>query len=291
MADLKITQFRLPGYMTKVADWTKYRLTYAGGEAFRTEYLKQFTNRETVEDFALRKSMTPIPTFAKAALNDIRNSIYQPMIDIIRRDGSDAYHNAVAGKNSGIDRRGSSMNAFMGQKVLEELLIMGQVGIFIDAPAIPAMNTLADINDFRPFLYVYRVEDILSFACNDPEHPSEFKSLLLQDTVAQYDEMSGLPTEDVIRYRHLWIDELDGFVWSQFYDRDNNPIDRDGYPSGPIKLGIRRIPFVYMDIGQSLLIDVCEYQIAMLNLASSDVNYALLANFPFITESSPREHS
>ena len=96
--------------------------------------------------------------------------------------------------------------------------------------------------------------------------------------------MSGLPTEDVIRYRHLWIDELDGFVWSQFYDRDNNPIDRDGYPSGPIKLGIRRIPFVYMDIGQSLLIDVCEYQIAMLNLASSDVNYALLANFPFITE-------
>ena len=30
--------------------------------------------------------------------------------------------------------------------------------------------------------------------------------------------------------------------------------------------------------------DVCEYQIALLNLASSDVSYALRANFPFYTE-------
>jgi len=30
--------------------------------------------------------------------------------------------------------------------------------------------------------------------------------------------------------------------------------------------------------------DICEYQIALLNLVSSDVNYALQANFPFYTE-------
>jgi len=281
-----ITQFRLPGYMTKVTDWQKYRLTYSGGEAFRNEYLEQFTARETTADFNARKTITPIPTFAKAAVNDIRNSIYQPMIDIIRRDGSEAYHSAVAGKNSGVDRRGSSMNAFMGQKVLEELLVMGQVGVFIDAPSIPEANTLADINGFRPWLYVYKVEDILSFACNNPEQPSEFKSVLLRDTVAQYDEMSGLPTEDVVRFRHLWIDDNDGYVWSQFYDTEDMPIDRDGNPSGPIRLGLRRIPFIYMDIGQSLLVDVCEYQIALLNLVSSDVNYALQANFPFYTEQS-----
>lgn len=284
MADIKITQFRYPGYHTKTTDWTKYRLTYEGGDDFRQEYLEQFTTRESVTDFNIRKAMTPIPTFAKAALNDIRNSITLPMLDIVRRDGSEAFHNAVAGKDMGVDRRGASMNSFMGQQILEELMVMGQVGIFIDAPTTDEAATMADIEDFRPFLYTYRVEDILSFACNDPEHPSEFKALLLQDSVTQYDEASGLPTQDVSRYRHLWIDDEDGYVWNQFYDLEDNPVDRDGNTSGPIRLDLRRIPFVYMSLGQSLLVDVCEYQIALLNLISSDVNYSLKANFPIYTE-------
>ena len=284
MADIKITQFRYPAYYTKTADWVKYRLTYEGGADYREEYLKQFTTRESVADFNIRKAMTPIPTFAKAALNDIRNSITLPMLDIVRRDGSDAFHNAVAGKDMGVDRRGASMNSFMGQQILEELMVMGQVGIFIDAPAVGGATTMADIDGFRPFLYTYKVEDILSFACNDPEHPSEFKALLLQDSVTQYDGASGLPTKDVSRYRHLWIDEDDGYVWNQFYDLEDNPVDRDGNTSGPTRLDLRRIPFVYMSIGQSLLVDVCEYQIALLNLISSDVNYSLKANFPIYTE-------
>jgi len=39
-----------------------------------------------------------------------------------------------------------------------------------------------------------------------------------------------------------------------------------------------------LDIGGSLIKDVCQQQIALLNLGSSDVNYALRSNFPFYIE-------
>ena len=199
----QITEFRLPGFFASTSEWVKYRLTYEGGEAFRTKYLQKFTNRETNAEFESRRNLTPIPTFAKAAVNDIRNSLYQPMVDIIRRDGSESYHKAISGQDGGVDRRGSSMNAFIGQKVLEELLVMGQVGIFIDAPTVAEHATLNQVSDFRPFLYAYKVEDILSYACTDPENPSEFKALLLQDKVITYDKNSGLPKDrkSVVRER------------------------------------------------------------------------------------------
>ncbi len=279
----QITDFRLPGFLASTSDWSKYRLTYEGGVDFRTQYLQQFSTRESVKEFEARRDMTPIPTFAKAAIRDIRNAFYQPMVDIIRRDGSRQYQKAVSGQGGGVDRRGSSMNAFVGQKVLEELLVMGKVGIFIDAPTVTDHATRADVEGFRPFLYAYKVEDILSYACTDPENPSEFKSLLLQDTVIEYDKVNGLPTVETIRYRHLWLNE-DGFVNIQFYSTDSALTDRDGNSAGPTTLNLRTIPFVLLDIGDSLIKDVCEYQIAMLNLVSSDVNYALQANFPFVTE-------
>ena len=283
MPDKKIIDFRLPSYLTTEADWAKYRLTFAGGTAYREAYLEQFTSRESQTQFRTRRDITPIPTFAKEAIKDTRNAIYQPMIDIVRRDGSDAYHRAIMGRDMGVNRRGASMNAFMGQEILEELLVIGKVGIYVDAPEIQASPTIAQVGDFRPFVYPYKIEDILSYACSDPENPSEFKSLLLRDTVIEYDSSSGLPTEETIRYRHLWIGD-DGHVWIQFYDEDDTPTDRDGKPSGPFQMQLNRIPFTLLDIGPSLLVDVCEYQIALLNLVSSDVNYALLANFPFYTE-------
>ncbi len=283
MATKKIIEYRIPGYLIFQTDWQKYRLTYEGGITFRETYLEKFTARETTSQFNTRKGITPIPTFAKEALKDIRNAIYQPMTDIIRRDGSDAYLRAITGKDMGVNRRGSSMNAFMGQEILEELLVMGRVGIFVDAPEIQATSTLAQVDGFRPFIYPYKIENILSYSCSNSEKPSEFTALLLQDTVLEYNGATGLPEEEVTRYRHLWIDD-NGYVQIQFYDNDGNPIDRDGNQAGPIQLNLDRIPFTLLDIGPSLLVDVCEYQIALLNLVSSDVNYALQANFPFYTE-------
>ncbi len=279
----RIIEYRLPHYLISQTDWQRWRLTYKGGPEFRRAYLKQFTAREDTTEFNERMEITPIPSFAKAAINDIRNSIFQRMVDIVRKEGSAAYHRAVAGLDMGVDRRGSSMNAFIGRKVLDELLVMGKVGVFVDAPPVKG-NTLADVGEFRPYLYVYKMEKILSYACTNQEDPSEFSAVLLEDTVVNYDVQTGLPDEEVTRYRHLWIDSKTNKVNVQFYSTGGDPIDRDGNPAGPVELELTRIPFILLDIGDSLLVDVCEYQIALINLVSSDVNYALKANFPFYTE-------
>ena len=167
--------------------------------------------------------------FAGAAINDIRNAIYQRMRDITRKGGSKAYQYAVNGNNLGVDRRGSTMNAFIGVKVLTKLLVMGRVGVFVDAPPIPQAATLADSTGVTPYLYKYDIEDILSWTCSKPEEPSEFQAILLRDTVMQYDQAYFLPTVQVRRYRYLRINEA-GRVSLQFY-RPSGPAGRSIWPA------------------------------------------------------------
>lgn len=279
----RVIDSRHPNFISNIADWEKWRLTYRGGEEFRAKYLERFTTREDMQDFEARKRLTPVPSFAKAAINRIRNSIFQRMHDITRRGGTQAYQRAIAGLDQGVDRRGSTMNAFLGIKCLTELLVMGRVGVFVDNSVIEG-ETLADIGDARPYLYPYQVEDILSWACTKADEPSEFQSVLLRDTVMDYDQATMLPLQQFQRFRLLWINQDTGLVNLQFYSGDGDPIGRDGDPSGPIELELNRIPFVMLDVGDSLLKDICNHQIALLNLLSSDVNFALKANFPFYIE-------
>ncbi len=279
----RIIDSRHPNFLTNVSDWEKWRLTYLGGDEFRNRYLERFTSREDMPDFEARKRLTPIPSFAKAAINRIRNSIFQRMHDITRRDGAPSYQRAIAGLDQGVDRRGSTMNAFLGVKCLTELLVMGRVGVFVDNSVVIG-ETLADVGAARPYLYAYQVEDILSWACTKPDDPSEFQSLLLRDTCLDCDLATMLPLKQFQRFRLLWVNPDTGRVNLQFYSSEGDPIDRDGNPGGPIELELARIPFVMLDLGDSLIKDICNHQIALLNLASSDVNFALKANFPFYIE-------
>ena len=107
--------------------------------------------------------MTPVPAFAKSALNDVRNSIFQRLADVLRRDGTDTYAQAMEGNNGGVDNKGSSMQSYMGIEVLTELLVMGRVGVYVDNPVVSGLGSLADIGDnIRPYLYTYTAEDILA---------------------------------------------------------------------------------------------------------------------------------
>jgi hypothetical protein len=266
-----------PTYQSSSLDWDKWRLTYGGGEPFRTRYLQQYTGREDINDFEVRRAITPIPSFAKAALNEIRNAIFQRMRDIIRTGGSPAYQQSVTGLKGGVDRRGSSMNSFLGMKILTDLLVMGQVGVYVDNTASIGPR-MVDTLGATPYLYDYKLENIISYTRNRPDKPSEFQALLLKDFALSYDGVTGLPTGESVRYRRLWIDDITGRVMVQFYGADQK---EDG---DPVELGLTRIPFVLLDIGDSLLEDVADFQIALLNLTSSDVSYALKANFPFLVK-------
>ncbi len=283
-APSRIIDSRHPSFMSGMNEWEKWRLCYRGGDEFKNKYLEQFSTREDRPDFDLRRKLTPIPAFAKAAINDIRNSIFQRMRDILRVGGSEGYRNAVAGNDLGVDRRGMGMNAFLGNKVLTELLVMARCGVYVDNSVVIG-ETLADAKDARPYLYPYQIEDILSWTCSKPDSPSEFQAILLRDTATNYDRRTLLPLTTFERFRLLWIDEETGKVNLQFYDNQGNAIDRDGGKSlGPTVLDLYRIPFVMFDIGDSLVKDVCSYQISLLNSLSRAVWYDLQSNFPFYIE-------
>lgn len=280
----RIIDSRHPSFRSNEGDWEKWRLTFDGGEAFRDRYLKQFNTREDKGDFELRRELTPVPAFAKAAICDIRNSIFQRMRDITRVGGTPAYRQAVSGENHGVDRRGNSMNAFLGMKVLTELLVMGRCGIYVDNSVVNGV-TLADAKDAQPYLYTYQIEDILSWTCASPDHPSQFQAVLLRDTCVDYDRRTYLSQQSFKRFRLMWMDQDTGKVMLQFYNEKGQEIDRDNLPtSEPYTLDLDRIPFVMPDIGDSLMKDVAGHQIACLNLTSRDVWYALQANFPFYIE-------
>lgn len=269
-----IVEQRLPYFLSDSIDWAEWRLVYEGGKRFRDRYLESYGERETPEEFARRKRSTPIAAHAKAAINRIKNSVFQRFPDILRRGGSKEYQAALTGDGRGVDGRGSSMNSFIGARVLPDLLVMGKVGIYVDAPAAKG-DTAADRQGKTPYIYTYAVEQICDICLAPPDSESDFAFVLLSDVATTGNPVTG-KINSVTRYRYLWIDE-DGAVKLQF-------ITGKGEPEGAtITLDLKAIPFVLADIGDSLIKDVCSHQIALLNMSSNDTTYLLDSNFPFLT--------
>lgn len=272
-----------PLYKLDEAHWYKWRLTYRGGDEFINEYLRRFSKSEDSADFNNRRNITYVPAFAKVALIEVRNSIYQRLVDIQRVGGSPSYQNAIAGRDGGVDLLGSTMNTFMGIDVLEELLVVKKVGIYVDMPEKKG-PTVAENVGVRPYLYVYKTEDIRSWDDDESPTPNQYRAVLLRDHLFVRDEATGLPKGETTRFRYYWRNE-NGEVWAQFFDKDGLKIFPDGTPNGDaVQLKISRIPFVCRELNSSLLADICNYQIALMNLASTDMAYAIGANFPFYTE-------
>lgn len=283
MAETKIIDYRHPEYDACYQDWEKYRATYSGGDCFIDKYLVSFSGRESPDDFLKRKCVTPVPAFAKAAVDDIKNSIFQRMADIARRGGTSAYQRAVQGQDNGVDLHGSSMDFFIGDQVLPELLVMGRVGVYVDAPDEPG-NTLIEAAGHRPYIYVYRAEEILSWSYRQ-DRVDEYQSLLIRDYVDSCCPKTGLVTGQWKRYRCMWIDPEDKRVHVICFNEEGEQVGMHGEAGmEEIILDIDFIPFIMLELSDSLLANVANHQIALLNAESSDINFILKANFPFLTE-------
>ena len=281
---------RHPDFLLNSGDWAEWRDTFNGGKTYRNLYLKQWSDRETTTEFAVRKNCTPIPTFAKAAIIDIRNSIFQRLEDVTRTGGSAAYKSATDGEASGVDRKGTSMNSFIGVDCLTELLIMGRVGVYVDAPNIKPVTLAqqADSPNLSPYCYIYPIEDILTVKFDDAENPGEFSAVLLRDNVVHYNtEFADVELPDGMesRLRLVWKDEVGRVrvrMWKD--DAERTPIVLDNADEdGAVTLDVKVIPFAMADIGESLMIDITSYQHALLNLVSGDVNWSLMSSSPFLT--------
>ena len=284
-----ITNSTHPEYLSLTWDWFKYRLVSEGGDNFILEYLKSYSDRELVADFNARKLITPIPGFAAASIVDIKNAIFQRMVDITRVDGSESYQNIITGKSGGVDLKGASMNFFVGNSVLPELLNMGKVGVYTDMPALTG-NTLNDDRNKHPYFYIYKAEDIRNWRLSVRGEHTEFDMLLLRERILTYDNVVQLPDKDITRYRLLTREE--NGVKIRLYDEGGAQIDSDGISSDfEINLEIEKIPFTLFELQHSLLRDIANHQIALLNLESSDISYSLKANFPFYVEQQSNQQS
>ena len=79
-----VSEITHPDYKAMISKWHKFRLTFKGGTDFIKAYLQKFSVREDYTDFQNRMKMAYSPSHAKAAVIDIKNSIYQRMSDVVR---------------------------------------------------------------------------------------------------------------------------------------------------------------------------------------------------------------
>jgi len=254
---------------------TQFRLTYTGGKAFREEYMKQFSTRENAQDFEDRKEMSYVPAFAKAAVVEIKNSIFARMADVKRIGGTETYQKVIDGTSPGVDREDGSMSAFMGAQVLPELLAIKKVGIYVDRPSLEGEKTGTKADDVGriPYLYIYQAEQIRSWKYSVDK---VLLNVLLQATVDEVDETTGIVVGETKEYRFFEL--VEGGVEVTIYN------ESDEIKEATTLYPWTKIPISIIEVPHSVLEDVADYQIAHLNVASSDVSYAWKSNFPFYVE-------
>lgn len=268
-----------PDYVASQEERFKYRKVLESGQCFINQYIQQYSSREAVDEYRLRMLLTYNPAFALAALNDIKNSIVQRMPDIVRTDGSDAYLSAMKGEEGGVTRRGHDMNGYLAEEVILEMLGMEVAGIYIDAPKAEPGETIEEAAGKRPYFYTYVAEEILNWVWNEE---GGYEKLLLSHWDFEYDTVLGLPKKKIQTFRFFFKDEVSGKVFVAFF-KDKDQLKKNE-PSAIVSLDISEIPFVTFKLPYSLLKDTANYQIALLNLCSSDLLYAYKGNFSFYIE-------
>lgn len=269
-----------PEFSANLDQWTLSRNVFEGGKAFLEEYLQPYSDDETAAQFEKRKSRSPIEAHAKAAIVDIKNAIYQRMVDIRREAGTSTYMRAIRGELAGVDGRSSTMSTYIGQSILTDLVSIGKVGVLIDRDVLPMEATLADSAGKNPYLVYYRAETIRSW---DVDAKGRITKVLLKSTKYTDDPEYGLPSSTSETYK-LFVKVGPNAVEYTEYEivaGDSGAVQREITHQ---ILKLERVPFVVFDIGKSLLEDVCNHQIALTNMCSSDVDYAIQSNYPFYTE-------
>jgi hypothetical protein len=265
----KIADIRHPCYSKNIKNWEKFRLVMTGGSDFINAYLQKYSQFEEALDFTYRRSITYNPGTAASAITTIRNSIYQRLTDVVRRGGDKTYQEALS---TGVDVENKNMATFIGTKVLPELLALGKVLISVDAPPIDPDSSLLDTAEYHPYLNVFQAEDVLSWKT---DLNGDLETLLVRNRKEVTDPATGLTSD--LQEQYLLYTKFAGKVVIE-------PFNKDSEPGKITVLDIPEIPFICLELEHSLLKDVADFQIAALQLASSDVNSLFRNNFPLYTE-------
>lgn len=275
---LDLWKARHPDFTKSIDDWAKCRAVYEGGDDFINQYLSQFSKREDDEDFKRRKAMAYNPGFASTIVDEIKNSIYLRMPEITRKGGDKSYEEAIQGRNGGVDLQGSSLNNWIGQHVLPEILVTSLVGVYVDMPDVN-LQTLADVvvTKAKPYLYYYQAEQIYTWNSKWEDGEQVLTDLILHETYDDVDPDYNVVTGQKERLRRLRLTPTGVLV--EFYKEDQQV----PYETRELK-GLKRLPFIFAGITKSILRDIANYQIALLNIESADIQGIIDAGFAFYVE-------
>lgn len=253
------------GYKQNSEWWTRWRDAFDAGIRFRDLYLVPFSLRETPEDFLTRKKITPTEPHAKYALLEQRDAIAQHLHEV-ERTGPEEYRYAMS---RNCDGSGLSFNAYLSRYIIPELLVIGQCGVIIDRDAVQIVTKADEAN--APYIYLVRAEDKLSYTT---DNKGKYTKLLIRRHVVTQDEIYGLISGT--KSEQVLFEKLDSTIKVTINPGEANKKE--------LELALDEIPYVEAKLSDSPMKDICEYQIALLNIISSDVSYGISSNFPFYVE-------
>lgn len=279
-------QSRHPEYNAYAGRWRKWRLCYEGSDEFRKAYLEQYSKREQPEDFARRSKLTYIPGHARSSINIIRNALAVQLPEVERK-GSESYLDAMS---RDVDTFRSSMSSFVALEITPWLLVQGKQYVVLDAPQIEGVMTVAE-DSGRPYLFTVGAEDMLSWAYDSDGRIMAALVRLHQDSVDPVTKLVTGSTAIFRYYRQLG----DGEPFTAGKVLVNGPgvlvweMDKDGKEiRAPYVLDLDRVPITEFRSVASLMSEIADHQISLLNLASTDMDFLWRGNFPIYTEQLPR---
>ncbi len=274
----RIIDLTHPEYSIMKADWIKFRLTYEGGRSFLDEFLRRYSKAEEKEDFEARKDISYVPAYAKRVINVIRNALAVKMPEVTRK-GDQKY---VEIMNTNVDTFKSSMSSFMALKVVPLLLAQGKRFLIVDAPPAPPQGATLAEDSGTPFIFAVDAEDVQSWRYSDD---GKLLSALISFMEEVVDPETGLVIGTEKRYKLYKLGEIeDGNgaftpgIEVTTYDKESKPLRIE------VIRNLVRLPIIELRLIDSLLTDISDMQIALMNLTSTDMSFLYRSNFPIYTE-------
>lgn len=273
---MKITTH--PMYQEKIEMWTHYRHLIEGGEVFIDHYLQRFALREANNDWTLRRSITYNPGIVLATIREIFHPMISKLSEVHRRGGDVSYQSAMQGLDGGVDNRGHSMSVFLADHIILEMLCMGKVGVFVDSTVTGTEESQLETIGKHPYIYRYCAEDILNWV----ETNGILTKLLLRTQIPTYND-EGFIDNLVIGYQYFNRVSDDTIIY-KLMAKDPEGKDNEVVTLTTKTLNLERIPFVTFEIPSELLRDTFKHQVAILNLASSEMFQAIKGLFSLYVE-------
>lgn len=268
-----------PYYLAKIGTWEKARKAVSNDSSYVNKYLKQYSHRETLQEFNYRKQVTPNPSVTRISLNKLCKSVRAHLHDVSRKVENEKLAQALRGERAGVDGLGSNANTFIGGKPLRELLITGRVGIFCARDLAP--QTVSDEENLAdPYLTVVPAEDILNWS-TVPGYPQQYQNLVIRSQRAKIDPEGLVEDYEEVVTRYDLVEATPGnnvTIRVRIYESGSDIAVSDKSVDYP------QIPFTMIDIEESPVVQALNNHDALLQLTSSDHFFLNQANFPLFTE-------